>query len=434
MAASKSKTRRKVVFAVLLVLALGGLGAWAKFRKKEVPLIVQTEKAMRRSLTELVVANGKIQPVVMVKISPEVSGEIIELAVKEGQTVKKGDLLLRIKPDFYRANRDSADASHKASLANRGLAEANCKKAEIEFKRSRQLFDDKLISESQFVESRTAWEVAQAQVKANEHQSEVAAAALARAEEELRKTTISSPLDGTITKLNSQAGERVVGTATMAGTDVMTIADLGEMEARVDLGEVDVVLICAGQTARLEVDAYRDKKFTGEVTEIANTAKSSGIGTQQEATKFEVRIRVKEKELFRPGMSVTAEVETRYRTNVLAVPIQSVTTRLPKDANEGRDGRKADADAGGENIAKKDKPKKETANKPVEVVFVVDGAKSKMVKVARGISDENYSEIRDGLEEGAEIVSGSYKAINRELEDGKLIKVDNEKRKPAEKK
>jgi len=429
MAAPKSKTRRKIIVFTLLLLALGGLGAWSYFRKREVPLIVQTEKVTSRSITELVVANGKIQPVVMVKISPEVSGEIVDLPVKEGQQVKKGDLLLKIKPDFYAANRDSANANHKASLANKTLAEANRAKADIEFKRAKQLFDGKLISESQFVEARTAFEVAQAQVTASQHQAEVAAASLARAEEDFRKTTIYSPLDGTITRLNSQAGERVVGTATMAGTDVMTIADLSEMEARVDLGEVDVVLICAGQTTRLEVDAHRDKKFSGTVTEIANTAKTSGQGTQQEATKFEVRIRVKEKELFRPGMSVTAEVETRYRTNVLSIPIQSVTTRVPKEEKTA-----AKADNGDDSVAKKDKVKKDTTNKPAEVVFVIDGDKVKMVKVTRGISDDNHTEIRDGLQEGMEIVTGSYKAINRELEEGKLVKVDNEKKKPAEKK
>jgi len=429
MAAPKSKTRRKVVVFTLLLLALGSLGAWSYFRKREVPIIVQTEKVTSRSLTELVVANGKIQPVVMVKISPEVSGEIVDLPVKEGQTVTKGDLLLKIKPDFYAASRDSATANHKASIANQTLAEANRAKADIEFKRARQLFDEKLISDTQFVEARTAFEVARAQVTASQHQAEVAAAALARAEEDFRKTTIVSPLEGTITRLNSQLGERVVGTATMAGTDVMTIADLSEMEARVDLGEVDVVLICAGQTARLEVDSYRDKKFTGAVTEIANTAKTSGQGTQQEATKFEVRIRVKERELFRPGMSVTAEVETRYRTNVLSVPIQSVTTRVPKN-----DPSAANGDAGDDGVAKKDKPKKEAVNKPAEVVFIIEGDKVRMVKVSRGISDDNHTEIRDGLQEGMEVVTGSYKAINRELEDGKLVKVDNEKKKPAEKK
>ena len=265
-----------------------------------------------------------------------------------------------------------------------------------------------------------------------EFQTEVAKAALDRSLDDLAKTTIVSPLDGTISKLNSQKGERVVGTATMAGTDVMTIADLDTMEARVDIGEVDVVLIKVGQIARLELDSFRDRKFAGEVTEIANTAKASGLGTQQEATKFEVKVRVKDKEIFRPGMSVTAEVETRYRTNVLCVPIQSVTTRLPKGADQvGKDkAAKSDAkeaygngDKGGPAGKKKDEPPK-----PVEVIFQRDGETVKQVPVKRGISDDSFVEIIEGVTEGAEVISGGFKAINRELEDGKKVKVDNEKK------
>ena len=411
-------------FFLLLVLgAAGGGGWWWREKNKVVAITVQTEKVRRRNLTEVVVATGKIQPITLVKISPEVSGEIIDLPVKEGQRVRHGDLLLKIKPDFYIANTNSADASYKSSQANLTLAIANQEKARIEFERNKKLFADKLLSESQFQEAKTAYEVAQAQVKASQHQTEVAKAALDRSLDDLSKTIITSPLTGTISKLNSQKGERVVGTATMAGTDVMTIADLEAMEARVDIGEVDVVLIQVGQIARLEVDSFRDQKFTGEVTEIANTAKASGLGTQQEATKFEVKVRVKEKEIFRPGMSVTAEVETRYRTNVLCVPIQSVTTRLPKSAEKTA---KLDVNETSPN-KKKDEPPK-----PVEVIFQRTGDSVKQVAVKRGINDDNYVEILSGVTEGIEVVSGGYKAINRELEDGKTVKVDNEKKPPAD--
>ena len=271
-------------------------------------------------------------------------------------------------------------------------------------------------------------------MKSAQHQTEVAKAALDRSLDDLAKTTIYSPLAGTISKLNSQLGERVVGTATMAGTDVMTIADLDTMEARVDIGEVDVVLIKVGQIARLEVDAFRDRKFAGEVTEIANTAKSSGLGTQQEATKFEVRIRVREQEIFRPGMSVTAEVETRYRTNVLCVPIQSVTTRLPKGA-AGKDDKAGKSDTK-EAYGNGDKSgpagkKKDEPHKPIEVIFQSDGETVKQVPVKRGISDDSFVEIVEGVTEGVEVISGGFKAINRELEDGKLVKVDNEKKQPG---
>ncbi|KAF0179836.1 MAG: efflux transporter RND family MFP subunit [Limisphaerales bacterium] len=419
-------------FLVLLLLGAAGGGGWWWFNKNKVVFItVQTEKVARRNLTEVVVATGKIQPVTLVKISPEVSGEIIDLPVKEGQRILKGDLLLKIKPDFYIANTNSADASFKSSQANLTLALANQEKARLEFERNKKLFDSKLLSESQFLEAKTAYDVTQAQVKSARHQTEVAKAALDRSLDDLAKTTIYSPLGGTISKLNSQKGERVVGTATMAGTDVMTIADLDEMEARVDIGEVDVVLIKVGQIARLELDSFREKKFAGEVTEIANTAKATGQGTQQEATKFEVRVRVKDKEIFRPGMSVTAEVETRYRTNVLCVPIQSVTTRMPKGA-AGKDDKAAksgakeaygNGDKGGPAGKKKDEPPK-----PVEVIFQHDGDSVKQVPVKRGISDDSFVEIIEGVTEGAEVISGGFKAINRELEDGKKVKVDNEKK------
>jgi HlyD family secretion protein len=265
----------------------------------------------------------------------------------------------------------------------------------------------------------------------------MAQASLQKVEDDLSKTTIYSPLDGTVTKLNSQLGERVVGTAMMAGTEIMTVSDLNAMETRVDIGEIDVVLIQVGQKARLDVDAFKDRKFTGTVTDIANSAKNnssnSTSSTSQEATKFEVKIRIDEKEQFRPGMSVTAEIETRYRTNVITVPIQSVTTRFPKEAktNAVELAKKETAAAGftpGGSKAASEKKKQAEGPKAAEVVFLVDGDRVKMVPVKRGISDDNYVEITDGLKEEQTVVSGGYKAINRELEDGKQIIIGDVKK------
>jgi len=433
MANGKTKSGRKYWIVVITLLLAGGVAAWFfYFRKKEEIITVQTEKVQRRDLTEVVVANGRVFPVVQVKISPEVSGEIIELPVKEGQSVKKGDLLLRIKPDFYAASKRSAEASYQASVANKELSAANLRKAEIEEQRNKSLLASKLISDSVYLEMKTASEVARASFQASEHQVNVAKAALQRAEEELAKTTIFSPITGTISKLNSQLGERVVGTAMMTGTEVMVGADLNEMEARVDIGEVDVVLIALHQKARLEVEAFRDRKFTGVVTEIANSSRSlsgqgsgggggGGGGQSQEATRFEVKIRIKDKETFRPGMSVTAEIETRSRTNVLSVPIQSVTTRLPKTEGGKGSGTNLVAGSKSTNTSAGDRKPGE-APKPIEVVFLTASEAVRSVPVKRGISDENYSEIIEGLEEGQEVVSGGYKAISRDLEDGKKIK------------
>jgi HlyD family secretion protein len=441
MAKSKSRGRKVLVFSFLVVL-LGGLGTAAYLRQREVVLTVQTEKVTRRNLTETVVANGRVQPVFYVKISPEVSGEIIELPVKEGQTVRKGDLLVRIKPDTYIANSNSATASYRASLAAKTTAEANLARAEAEFRRQEVLFKNNLVSESLFVDAKTAYEVARAQLRSATHQVEMSKAALDRAEEDLRKTVIYSPLDGTVIRLNSQVGERVVGTAMMAGTEIMTIADLNEMEARVEVGEIDVPLIQIGQLARIEADAFKDRKFTGTVTEIANSSRGlvlggGGFGVQsQEATKFEVKVRIQDKAAFRPGMSVTAEIETRYRTNVLTVPIVSVTTRLPKSTNAVARAGAPHAAPAGTNSAAATAPatpdatnatagtrKPGEAPKPIEVVFVKDGDVARMVPIKRGISDDTYVEILEGLQEGQEVISGGYKAISRELEDGKKIKV-----------
>lgn len=459
MANNKSRRRRKILIFGSIALVLIALSLVAIFRKREVVFTVQTEKVGRRNLTELVVANGKIQPVISVVICPEVSGEIIELPVKEGQRVQKGDLLVKIKPENYRALRTSAEATYQSALASKTQAQATSTRAELDFKRAELLSKSQLISESQLLEAKTTWEVSKASLESCGHQVEQAKAALAKADDDLSKTTIYAPMSGTVTKLKSQVGERVVGTSLMAGTEILTVANLEEMEARVDIGEVDVILIAVGQTAHLEVDAFRDRKFTGTVTEIANSSKTSGPTSsqpQQDATKFEVKIRVQEKELFRPGMSVTAEIETRSRTNVLAVPIQCVTTRRAnKPGEKGKKGsgsnnaqvvgKAASTNAAGSTNAMKVSSvavSKGTSNTPSstnlssttesknpgdtnkvsECVFLLDGDHVKLVPVKHGISDETYMEITEGLEEGAEIVTGGYKAINRDLEDGKKVK------------
>src|SRR2546423_1437406 len=395
---ANSKKRRKTLVFTGIGLILVALTGVAMFKKRDIVVVVQTEKVARHNLTELVVANGKIQPVVQVKISAEVSGEIIELPIKEGQAVKKGDLLVKIKPDFYIAQRNQAEASFKSAEAGQATAEANLRKALAEYKRNVELARQKLIADSVFDEVQAAFDVAEAQLSSATHQVEMANANLASADESLSKTTIVSPLTGTITKLNSQLGERVLGTIQNIGTEIMTVADLNEMEARVDIGEIDVVLITPGQNVRLEVDAFKDRKFTGTVTEVANSSTTAGLGglgggggsaNNQEATKFSVKVRVKEKEPFRPGMSCTAEIETRYRTNVLAVPIASVTTRLPKDKNDtnsihvAASSTKTNSTTTAEtnHFGPTDKKSKDTAPKPVEVVFLSDGDHAKMVPV-----------------------------------------------------
>jgi HlyD family secretion protein len=390
-----------VVIALALILFLGS--------KKEPVVAVQVEKVARHTITQVVTATGKIQPEVQVKISPEVSGEIVALPVKEGQKVKKGDLLLKIKPDVYVAQREQFSAAllqSKAALT----------KNELDYRRVENLFKKGMVSEADYQQSHALYESSKAEYAR-------AKASLDQAEESLRKTTILSPMDGTVSQLNSELGERVLGTNQFQGTEVMTIADLSRMEARVDVSENDVILVSVGDTARISIDAFPNQKVNAVVYEIANTATSKGLGTQEEVTNFEVKMRVIDKSVqLRPGMSMTGDIETETRQNVLAVPIQSVTARAPKMEmkDEKADGQQGTfVNAGG--------PQKAN-NKPKEIVFIVDNGQVKAMPVKRGISDGSFIEITDGVGEGVQVVSGSYKAINRELEDGSKVRIEEQKK------
>ena len=416
MANNGKKSRKKIwIFSGIGVL-LAALGLLVILGSKKEPIVtVQTENISRHTITQVVTATGKIQPEVQVKISPEVSGEIVALPVREGQRVRKGDLLMKVKPDMYVAARDEIAA---------GLlqAKAALTKAEAEFKRTQSLFQKGLVSESESDQVRATYDAAKASYQQ-------ASASLSRAEENLRKTTVSAPMEGTVSQLNSELGERVLGTAQFQGTDVMTIADLSRMEARVDVNENDVVLVSVGDTARITVDAFPSRKVNAVVYEIANTAKSKGLGTQEEVTNFEVKMRVVDKGInIRPGMSMTADIETETKHDVLTVPIQSVTTRAPKmemKPMEAGEQRPQPASTGSS-------ARTRAENKPKEIVFVVDNGVVKAVPVKRGISNDTYVEITEGVKDSVAVVSGSYKAINRELEDGSKVRVE-EPRKSGEK-
>jgi HlyD family secretion protein len=407
----KPKRRRFPVLPTLIVLlaALSGGGFYLS-QKRDDAIPVTVEKVIRRDITEVVIANGRLQPASQVLISPEVAGEIVELPVLEGQRVKKGDLLVQIKPDNYKAARNSSEASYQFALGMVKQAEAELELQAAEFRRNSELSRTKLIADKQMQDAKVALDLATLRLANAKHQVDQARFARDRADDDLSKTKIVAPMDGTIVRLRSQLGERVLGTSFNMGTEIMTLADLDAMEARVDVSEIDVVLIAVGQHVRLEVDAFKDRKFTGTVSAIANASRgSAGLGSSSggsssnlggssssgDAPKFDVRIRITEKEAFRPGMSVTAEIETRSRKNVLSVPIQSVTTRLAR---------------GGA--------------KPGEVVFIQNGDRVTEKRVKSGISDKDYFEIEDGVTEGQMVVSGGYKAISRDLEDGKKVRVE----------
>ncbi|HEX7654647.1 MAG TPA: efflux RND transporter periplasmic adaptor subunit [Verrucomicrobiae bacterium] len=436
---SKRKGNRKIfIICALVLVVLAVLTFWVTRHKQEPDIAVTTEKVARRNLTESVVANGRIYPVLQVHISAEVSGEITEMHVKEGDFVHKGDLLLKIRPDLYVAALNQAKASYQSSLAARTTAAANLEKAEADYNRNVDLYHKRLISEADFIGFKVGREVSMASLQSASNQVDMAMASVASADEALSKTTILAPIDGTVSKLNSQVGERVLGTVQNAGTDIMVISDLSRMEARVDIGEMDIVLLKPGQNAKLEVDSFKDRKFAGIVTDVANSSKdmnssasafsSSSSSSGQTATQFQVRIRFQDLEDFRPGMSVGATIETRTRSNVITAPITAVTTRIVK----GKAGNATNsiaaastnppADISATNVPGKADKKSEPGNKPVEVVFVLDGEKVKAMPVKIGIADENYWEITEGLKEGDEIVTGGFKAISRDLDDGKSVK------------
>ncbi len=408
----KQKKKRKIIILSIIGLVIIAITIFVIYgRNKEVEIPVQTEKVKRNTITQTVTASGKIQPELQVKITAEVSGEITQLTVKEGQPVKIGELLIRIKPDQYQAQVDRVTAQLQSAKSSLALQKATLNKAESEFKRAKELYEKNLSSEQEFISANTSKQIAISQYESALSGVKQAQATLKDANENLFKTTIYSPMTGVISSLKMQKGERVSGSGFMQGTEIMTVADLSSMEARVDVGENDIVLIAIGDTTKIEIDAISNVNFIGTVYEIANTAKTKGLGTQEEVTNFEVKIRINNSNLsLRPGMSMTAEIMTETRLNVITAPIQSVTSRKKKA--------KENAEEGNSNDSPKDK------TKPKEIVFVVKDGKVSTAEVTRGISDDEKVEIISGLKEGTEIVIGSFKAINKELEDGSKVKVE----------
>src|SRR5437660_1319476 len=325
----KRRPRRKRnifigVGAMLLLLIVAGIING----KREKPIPVTTEKASRRNILQTVSATGKVQPEVEVKISPEVAGEIIELPVQDGMAVKKGDLLVKIKPDSYKALVEQQEAAISAAKATNLQQKATLLKAEQDFERAEDLFNKKLISVQEYNAAQAAFDVAKNTFESSLHEIERAQAGSSQARDQLSKTTIYSPIDGTVTVLNSKQGERLVATGQFAGTEVMRVADLSHMEARVDVNENDVVNVKVGDKTEVKIDAYGDRKFHGSVYQIANTGKTTGAGTQEEVTNFEVKIRINDTDVtLKPALSCTAEIHTNEVKDVVAVPMQSVTIR-----------------------------------------------------------------------------------------------------------
>lgn len=424
---NKKKSKKKIYIfsgAGLILVILGLLVVFSG--NKEQITQVQLEEVQRRNITQKVSATGKINPEYKVVITPEVTGEIVELPVKEGDVVKKGQLLIKIKPDTYIAARDRAAATLESAKAGLARSKAVLDRVKSEYDRVQGLYNKKLSSDAELEQAKANFLTSRSDFESQQASVQQFQAALKEANENLYKTTIYSPMNGTISQLNVELGERVLGSGFSQGTNIMTVADLSQMEADVEVDENDVVLISVGDTAKIEIDAFPNKEFKGVVYQIGNSAKTTAQGTQQEVVNFEIKIRLNDPEkTIRPGMSCNADILTETKTNVLSVPIQSVTARgnMPQPMGGKEGGDEGVTQVKNEN--KKDK-------KPKEVVFIADNNKAKMKEVKTGISDDNYIEVISGLNGGEKVVSGPYRAISRELNENANIRVESGKKGPKE--
>ena len=412
-----NKTLRIVLVITVLVVILAVIGKKAGWFGKAETFEVAVEKGEKRTIIETITANGKIQPETEVKITPDVSGEIVDLFVKEGEYVEEGKLLLKIKPDIYVSMRNRVRASLNSSKARLSQVEAQYVQSKLSYNRNKKLWEQQTISESDYESAEASYKMAEADLNAAKYSVKSSEASLKEAEENLRKTSIYAPMSGTISTLLIEKGERVVGTEMMSGTELMRVADLSRMEVIVEVNENDIIRVLTGDTAIIEVDAYMDQDFKGLVTEIANSATTTGMSADQ-VTSFNVKIFLLHESYqnlldetpnpFRPGMSATVDIQTETKYDIFTIPIQAVTTRLDTIGQEQNDLVVADKD-------------------PDVVVFKVidDYVMSQIVET--GIQDNNYIEITSGLSIEDDIVIAPYNAISRKLADSSIIEIVTKK-------
>ncbi len=420
-----------IVMGAGLVLAL--VGKKMEWFGKSPEIKVLVEKSGFYTIVETVSANGKIQPEIEVKISPDVSGEIIELAVKEGDKVNAGDLLIKINPDIYIANVDRMDAGLNSAKASLATSKARFIESEATYKRNKKLWEDKVISDAEFEGITANMQVTEQNVVAAEFNVKSAHASVKEARDNLSKTMIFAPVNGIVYGLKVEKGERVVGTSQMAGTEMMRLANLNEMEVSVEVNENDIVRVTELDTSDIEVDAYLDRTFQGIVTEVANSANTEGIGADQ-VTNFTVKIRILQESYydlldttninispFRPGMSASVEIRTETVKNTVGVPIQAVTIR--EDTSKAEDAevvkQQENVEATSGETKKKNKSKK--IGKKEECVFVLADGKVELRWVQVGVQDNDHIQIKEGLVEGEQIIVGPYSAVSKLLEDGKKV-------------
>lgn len=433
---AKKKSSKKTVYIligiVIILIIAAIIGKKSGVIGQPPSTSVELAEVQKRTIIEKVNASGTVQPVVEVKLSPDVAGEITELAVEEGDPVNKGDLLVKIRPDNFQSALERAQANLNQQKAALAQAEASLERAKAQltqakqtFERQKKLYEEKVISTADYESALANYQIAQNDKLASEknvlaarYTVKSSQATVDEASENLRRTTIYSPVDGTVSKLSVELGERVVGTQQMAGTEMMRIANLNNMEVRVDVNENDIIRINIGDTANIEVDSYTymEKEFKGVVTAIANTANDKA--SQDAVTEFEVKVKILNSSYedlikedgdspFRPGMTASVEIMTETKEDILTVPLASVTLRSPEVEKDSTSNEEVD----------KREPKKEK-----EVVFVIqDNNTVKMTEVVTGISDFEFIQIKEGLTAGQKVVKGPFLAISKTLEDGDLV-------------
>lgn len=416
----KKKTLIIIIAAVVvlvILLVVGKKAGWFGDSSNVKQVEIAEIEAM--NITEKVSATGKIQPEVEVKLSSEVSGEIIELPIVEGQTVEKGDLLVKINPDIYQSNLERARAGYQNSKANYSQTQANLKQAEANYNRNKTLFERGVISKAEWDGIVSQYEVAQANKESAFYSMQSTAATVTEATDNLGRTSIYAPMSGTVSKLDAELGERVVGTQQMAGTEIMRVANLDNMEVEVDVNENDIVKVSVGDSTIVEVDAYLGKEFQGIVTEISNTA--DGQLTADQVTNFKVKVRIIKDSYtdlmegkpenfspFRPGMTATVDIITNKRRDVVGVPISSIVIKSDTTSSKKTFMERRNAAEGEEKF---------------ECVFVKDGGKAALRVVKTGIQDDSFIEIREGLEPGETVITGPYNTVTKSLASGDDIEV-----------
>ncbi|MBB4800186.1 HlyD family secretion protein [Flavobacterium nitrogenifigens] len=410
--------------ALVLIIALIGLSKAGVIGNKDEGKEVETSKVMASTIVETVSATGKIQPEIEVKIASMVSGEIIALNVKEGQVVKKGELLVKINPDLYTSGLDRSVANLAGTKASLTQSDASFKEAKANYDRNKVLYDKGVISKSDWDKAVSTYEVAKATKQSAYYNVQSASASVTEAKDNLGRTTIYSPADGTISVLNVELGERVLGTQQMAGTELLRVANLNNMEVEVDVNENDIVKIKIGDEANVEVDAYLKKKFKGIVTSISNSA--STTLTSDQVTNFKVKVRILKESYqdllegkpstyspFRPGMTATVDIITTTKANVLAVPISSVVVKSDTAAVKEIKMESPDEE-------KKTAPKND---KKFECVFVKVGDKAQIRIIKTGIQDDTNIEVMSGLKAGDVVITGPYTTVSKDLNSGDKVKI-----------